>query len=78
VSGRRKSSAGCSRAPRPRRRGPIAGTNDDGTVFSTANAQSLESFAAANGVHELSFWEVDGYDKPTGYQYSSIFNQITQ
>jgi chitinase len=56
---------------------PIAGTNDDGTVFSTSNAQSLESFAAANGVAELSFWEVDGYDKPTGYQYSSIFNQIT-
>jgi chitinase len=56
---------------------PIAGTNDDGTVFSTANAQSLESFAAANGVQELSFWEVDGYDKPTGYQYSSIFNQIS-
>jgi chitinase len=56
---------------------PIAGTNDDGTYFSTANAQSLESFAAASGVAELSFWEVDAYDKPTGYQYSSIFNQIT-
>jgi chitinase len=56
---------------------PIAGTNDDGTEFSTANAQSLESFAASNGVAELSFWEVDGYDKPTGYQYSAIFNQIT-
>src|ERR1700731_1650305 len=56
---------------------PIAGTNDDGTYFSTSNAQSLESFAAANGVEELSFWEVDGYDKGTGYQYSSIFNQIT-
>src|ERR1700728_2609131 len=56
---------------------PIAGTNDDGPVFSTSNASSLESFAAANGVAELSFWEVDGYDKPTGYQYSSIFNQIT-
>jgi chitinase len=56
---------------------PIAGTNDDGTVFSTSNAQSLESFAASNGVQELSFWEVDGYDKPTGYQYSSIFNEIT-
>ncbi len=56
---------------------PIAGTNDDGTVFSTANAQSLESFAASNGVAELSFWELDGYDKGTGYQYSSIFNQIT-
>jgi chitinase len=56
---------------------PIAGTNDDGTVFSTGNASSLESFAAANGVAELSFWEVDGYDKGTGYQYSSIFNKIT-
>jgi chitinase len=56
---------------------PIAGTNDDGSVFSTANAQSLESFAASNGVGELSFWEVDGYDKGTGYQYSKIFNQIT-
>jgi chitinase len=56
---------------------PIAGTNDDGAVFSTANAQSLESFAASNGVGELAFWEIDGYDKGTGYQYSSIFNQIT-
>jgi chitinase len=56
---------------------PIAGTNDDGTFFSTSNAQSLESFAASNGVAELSFWEVDGYDKPVGYQYSSIFNKIT-
>jgi chitinase len=56
---------------------PIAGINDDGTNFSTGNASSLESFAAANGVAELSFWEVDGYDKPLGYQYSSIFNKIT-
>jgi chitinase len=56
---------------------PIAGTNDDGTYFSTSDAQSLENFAASNGVQELSFWEVDGYDKPVGYQYSSIFNQIT-
>ena len=56
---------------------PIAGTNDDGAVFSTSNASALESFAASNGVAELSFWEVDGYDKGTGYQYSSIFNKIT-
>ncbi len=56
---------------------PIAGINDDGTDFSISNAQSLESFAASNGVQELSFWEVDGYDKGTGYQYSSIFNKIT-
>ena len=56
---------------------PIAGTNDDGAVFSQANASSLESFAAANGIAELSFWEVDGYDKGTGYAYSRIFNAIT-
>jgi chitinase len=57
---------------------PIAGQNDspDNYDFTTANASTLESFAAANGVGELSFWEVDGYDKPTGYQYSSIFNEI--
>ena len=56
---------------------PIAGTNDDGSVFSQANASSLEAFAASNGVQELSFWEVDGYDKGTGYAYSRIFNAIT-
>ncbi|HEY1705025.1 MAG TPA: ricin-type beta-trefoil lectin domain protein, partial [Trebonia sp.] len=58
---------------------PIAGQNDspDNYDFTIANASTLESFAAANGVGELSFWEVDGYDKPTGYQYSSIFNEIT-
>jgi len=56
---------------------PIAGVNDDGTDFSISNAQSLETFAASNGVEELSFWEVDGYDKGTGYQYSTIFNKIT-
>jgi len=56
---------------------PIAGQNDDNEYFSTSNASTLESFAASNGVAELSFWEVDGYDKPAGYQYSSIFNEIT-
>ena len=56
---------------------PIAGQNDDNEFFSTSDASTLESFAASNGVAELSFWEVDGYDKPTGYQYSSIFNKIT-
>jgi chitinase len=55
----------------------IAGQNDDNEVFSTANASTLESFAATNGVGELSFWEVDGYDKPAGYAYSKIFNAIT-
>ncbi|HWG26218.1 ricin-type beta-trefoil lectin domain protein [Actinospica sp.] len=56
---------------------PIAGQNDDNEYFSTSDASTLESFAASNGVGELSFWEVDYYDKGTGYQYSSIFNKIT-
>jgi len=56
---------------------PIAGQNDDNEFFSQSNAQTLESFAASNGVQELSFWEVDGYDKPTGYAYSRIFQAIT-
>ncbi|NUP46432.1 MAG: hypothetical protein HOW97_03825 [Catenulispora sp.] len=56
---------------------PIAGTNDDGMPFSQSDAQSLESFAATNGVAELAFWEVDGYDKNVGYAYSRIFNAIT-
>jgi chitinase len=55
---------------------PIAGQNDDNEFFSQANASTLESFAASNGVQELSFWEVDGYDKPDGYAYSKIFNAI--
>ncbi|MCU1681487.1 MAG: Ricin lectin [Amycolatopsis sp.] len=56
---------------------PIAGQNDDNEFFSQSDAQTLESFAATNGVAELSFWEIDFYDKPTGYAYSRIFNAIT-
>jgi len=56
---------------------PIAGQNDDNEDFTQSNATTLESFAAANGVQELSFWEVDGYDKPDGYAYSKTFNKIT-
>jgi chitinase len=56
---------------------PIAGQNDDNEYFSQSDAQTLETFAAANGVQELSFWEVDYYDKGTGYAYSRIFNKLT-
>ncbi|GAA1983162.1 ricin-type beta-trefoil lectin domain protein [Catenulispora subtropica] len=56
---------------------PIAGTNDDGAPFSQGDAQTLETFAADNGVAELAFWEVDSYDKNVGYAYSGIFNAIT-
>ncbi|WP_370968669.1 ricin-type beta-trefoil lectin domain protein [Amycolatopsis sp. cg9] len=56
---------------------PIAGRNDDGAQFSQSDAQQLESFAAQNGVAELSFWELQDYDRATGYAYSRIFNAIT-
>jgi chitinase len=56
---------------------PIAGRNDDGAQFSQGDAQTLENFAASNGVAELSFWELQDYDRATGYAYSRIFNQIT-
>jgi chitinase len=56
---------------------PIAGQNDDNENFTQANASALESFAASNGVQELSFWEVDEYDKQVGYAYSRIFNAIS-
>jgi ricin-type beta-trefoil lectin protein/glycosyl hydrolase family 18 (putative chitinase) len=55
---------------------PIAGQNDDNEFFSQANASTLESFAASKGVGELSFWEVDAFDKPVGFNYSRIFNAI--
>jgi chitinase len=47
-----------------------------GESFTTADAASLETWAAKQGVQELAFWEVAGYDAP-GYQYSNIFNKIT-
>ena len=56
---------------------PIAGKNDDNENFTQANAATLESFAKSKGVQELAFWEVDGYDKPTGYAYSKTFTKIT-
>ena len=56
---------------------PIAGQNDDNEYFSQSDASTLENFAASNGIGELSFWEVDYYDKPTGYAYSKIFNALS-
>jgi chitinase len=56
---------------------PIAGQNDDNEVFSQSDARSLEGFAASKGVQELSFWEVDGFDKKAQFAYSKIFNAIT-
>jgi chitinase len=56
---------------------PIAGRNDDDEDFTQSDATTLEGFAASNGVQELAFWEVDGYDKSDGYAYSKTFEKIT-
>ncbi|HEX4790479.1 MAG TPA: glycosyl hydrolase family 18 protein [Actinospica sp.] len=56
---------------------PIAGQNDDAENFTQSDAKTLETFAASKGVAELSFWEVDQYDKPLGYAYSKDFQKIT-
>ena len=73
---------------------PMIGVNDSSNeVFSTGNAQSLESFAKSNGIQELSFWSL-GRDKACAtnggsaqdscsgtsqspWQFSSTFNAIT-
>jgi chitinase len=54
---------------------PIAGRNDDKETFTQRDARKLESFAAARGIQELAFWEVDQYDRPLGYAYSKIFER---
>ncbi len=56
---------------------PIAGQNDDNEFFSQTDAQTLETFASQHGVGELSFWEVDAFDKGVGFNYSRIFNAIS-
>ncbi|WP_033216071.1 chitinase [Kitasatospora phosalacinea] len=72
---------------------PMIGVNDTTSeVFSTANAQTLESFAASKGIQLLAFWAV-GRDKAcattgtlsdscsgtpqSAYQFSKTFNAIT-
>jgi hypothetical protein len=37
---------------------PMIGTNDDGSTFTLANAGSVESFAASNGVGRLAYWSI--------------------
>ncbi len=38
---------------------PMIGINDDGSDFTLANASTVESWAAGNGVGRLSFWSVN-------------------
>ncbi|WP_433181748.1 RICIN domain-containing protein [Actinoallomurus sp. CA-150999] len=72
---------------------PMIGVNDStNEVFTTANASSLESFAASKGIQELAFWSL-GRDKACAsngtlsdtcsgtsqspYQFARTFNAIT-
>ena len=63
---------------------PMIGVNDTTTeVFTTGNASTLESFAASNGIQELSFWSL-GRDNQgssgtsqSNYQFTNIFKAIT-
>jgi chitinase len=63
---------------------PMIGVNDSSNeVFTTSNASSLESFAAANGIQELAFWAL-GRDNQgssgtsqSAYQFTNIFKAIT-
>jgi chitinase len=72
---------------------PMIGVNDSkNEIFTTANASTLESFAASHGIQELAFWAL-GRDKAcatngqlsdtcsgtpqSAYQFSRTFNAIT-
>jgi chitinase len=73
---------------------PMIGVNDTSSeIFSTSDAQDLETFAKSNGIQELSFWAL-GRDKAcatnggsaqsgcsgtsqSAWQFSSIFNAVT-
>ncbi|TJZ96496.1 chitinase [Actinacidiphila oryziradicis] len=72
---------------------PMIGVNDStNEVFTTANASTLESFAASHGIQELSYWSL-GRDKActtngtlsstcsgttqNPYQFASTFNALT-
>jgi chitinase len=63
---------------------PMIGVNDSSNeVFTTGNASTLESFAASNGIQELSFWAL-GRDNQSAsgtpqstYQFSRTFSAIT-
>jgi hypothetical protein len=38
---------------------PMIGINDDGSTFTLADAQTVETWAAQNGVGRLAFWSID-------------------
>ncbi|WP_042367072.1 carbohydrate binding domain-containing protein [Streptacidiphilus neutrinimicus] len=50
---------------------PMIGKNDDGSTFTLADAQTVETFAAQNGVGRLAFWSVDR-DQPCSGSANSL------
>ena len=50
---------------------PMIGKNDDGSTFTLADAQTVENFAAQNGVGRLAFWAVTR-DQPCGSNANSL------
>ncbi|MFE3168845.1 carbohydrate binding domain-containing protein [Streptomyces sp. NPDC059224] len=50
---------------------PMIGKNDDGSTFTLADAQTVESFAAQNGVGRLAFWSANR-DQPCGGSANSL------
>ncbi|WP_037912025.1 carbohydrate binding domain-containing protein [Actinacidiphila yeochonensis] len=58
---------------------PMIGKNDDGSTFTLADAQTVESFAAQHGVGRLAFWSVNR-DQPCGGSANSLSTctQISQ
>jgi chitinase len=63
---------------------PMIGVNDTTSeIFTTGNASTLESFAASNGIQELSYWSL-GRDNQSSsgtsqstYQFLNTFKAIT-
>jgi hypothetical protein len=67
---------------------PEIGKNDDGEVFSIADAQALAAFATAHKLGLVSFWSIQrdsacggrgcsGYD-PTNFAYDKILQTVQQ
>ncbi|MEE4541298.1 chitinase [Streptomyces sp. V4-01] len=50
---------------------PMIGKNDDGSTFTLADAQTVESFAAQHGVARLAFWSVNR-DQPCSGSANSL------
>jgi hypothetical protein len=50
---------------------PMIGKNDDGSTFTLADARTVESFAAQNGVGRLAFWSVNR-DQPCSGSANSL------